>query len=298
MPSATASSSAQHPRGADQASAGASATGFRGPVPRDARLMALILASMGVSNAEPEVLLQLLEFAHRYTYDVLSDALVYADHASTRQGTSSVSLDDVTLAIQSRVNYSFTTPPEKDTLLALATSLNSVPLPPISDRHGVRLPPQQHCLTNVNFTIIPNPPPPDYDEAEDDTDGNDAQQQSASEPSASTAAAATAATANGNATAAAAPSRMLVGDDDDYDDDDGDAALPPQAASTAAGPGTAVGAPREAGQAAEGDGDVSMSTDAAASQPPPPPPQQQQTQAPSAEQRGVKRSLDEDEDYD
>jgi hypothetical protein len=89
-------------------------TGLRGPVPRDARLIALILASMGVSDVEPAVLLQLLEFAHRYTYDVLSDALVYADHASARQASSSLSLDDVNLAIQSRVNYSFTKPPEKD----------------------------------------------------------------------------------------------------------------------------------------------------------------------------------------
>lgn len=89
-------------------------TGFRGPVPRDARLVALILASMGVADVQPEVLLQLLEFAHRYTYDVLSDALVYADHASGRQASTNVTLEDVSLAIQSRVNYSFTKPPEKD----------------------------------------------------------------------------------------------------------------------------------------------------------------------------------------
>lgn len=92
----------------------ASDTGLRGPVPRDARLIALILSSMGVSDVEPAVLLQLLEFAHRYTYDVLSDALVYSDHANSRQAGSNLSLDDVNLAIQSRVNYSFTKPPEKD----------------------------------------------------------------------------------------------------------------------------------------------------------------------------------------
>lgn len=89
-------------------------TGLRGPVPRDARLIALILSSMGVSDVEPAVLLQLLEFAHRYTYDVLSDALVYSDHANSRQAGSNLSLDDVNLAIQSRVNHSFTKPPEKD----------------------------------------------------------------------------------------------------------------------------------------------------------------------------------------
>ena len=32
-------------------------------------------------------------------------------------------------------------------LLSLASSLNSVPLPPMSNRHGLRLPPPEHCLT-------------------------------------------------------------------------------------------------------------------------------------------------------
>ena len=35
------------------------------PVPRDVRLISLILASMGIEDAEPAVLVQLLEFAHR-----------------------------------------------------------------------------------------------------------------------------------------------------------------------------------------------------------------------------------------
>ena len=92
----------------------ASETGLNGPIPRDARLIAVILASMGVSDVEPAVLLQLLEFAHRYTYDVLSDALVYSDHANSRQAGTNLSLEDVNLAIQTRVNHSFTQPPEKD----------------------------------------------------------------------------------------------------------------------------------------------------------------------------------------
>ncbi|WFD21383.1 Transcription initiation factor TFIID subunit 9 [Malassezia equina] len=130
------------------------------PVPRDVRLVSLILASMGVEDVEPAVLVQLLEFAHRYTTQVLQDALVYTDHASSRQGGSNVSIDDVQLAIQSRVNYSFTQPPPKEKmLLSLSTSLNSVPLPPVSNRSGIRLPPPEHCLTNINFAIVPDSPP-------------------------------------------------------------------------------------------------------------------------------------------
>lgn len=93
-----------------------------------------------------------------YTSQVLQDALVYADHAASRQGGSNVSIDDVQLAIQSRVNYSFSQPPPKEMLLSLASSLNSVPLPPVSNRHGIRLPPPEHCLVNVNFSIVPDAP--------------------------------------------------------------------------------------------------------------------------------------------
>jgi transcription initiation factor TFIID subunit 9B len=56
-------------------------------------------------------------------------------------------------------------------LLSLASSLNSVPLPPILDRYGMKLPPPRHCLTNVNFSLVPNPPPQDY--SEDDAPGED-----------------------------------------------------------------------------------------------------------------------------
>lgn len=93
-----------------------------------------------------------------YTSQVLQDALVYADHAASRQGGSNLSIDDVQLAIQSRVNYSFSQPPPKEMLLSLASSLNSVPLPPVSNRHGIRLPPPEHCLVNVNFSIVPDAP--------------------------------------------------------------------------------------------------------------------------------------------
>ncbi|CAD6887960.1 unnamed protein product [Tilletia controversa] len=132
------------------------------PIPRDARIIALIMYSMGITDADPAVLLQLLEFAHRYTHDVLQDALVYSDHAASRStgaATGNLSLEDIQLAIQSRVNYSFTHPPPKDVLVSLAASINSIPLPAISDRVGIRLPPLEHCLTNVNFSIVPNSPP-------------------------------------------------------------------------------------------------------------------------------------------
>lgn len=58
-------------------------------------------------------------------------------------------------------------------LLSLATSLNSTPLPPISDRYGVRLPPPQHTLANINYSVVPNAPPPLDEDSEAEADENE-----------------------------------------------------------------------------------------------------------------------------
>ncbi|KAG0253174.1 hypothetical protein DFQ27_007625 [Actinomortierella ambigua] len=121
----------------------------------DAAMISLILQSLEVEDAEQNVIHQLLDFAHRYTVDVFQDALLYSEHA----GTNDVGLDDVRLAIQGRVNHSFTSPPPKEFLLELAEAKNRVPLPLIPDKYGIRLPPERHCLTAVNFQLIPELPP-------------------------------------------------------------------------------------------------------------------------------------------
>ncbi|CEG70512.1 Putative Transcription initiation factor TFIID subunit 9B [Rhizopus microsporus] len=122
--------------------------------PRDARLISLILQSLGVEDYDPKVVHQLLEFAHRYTTDVLQDALVYAEHANKMD----IELEDIQLAIQGRVNHSFTTPPPKEFLLELAQEKNKAPLPLIPEKYGIRLPAEKHCLTGINFSIVPDAP--------------------------------------------------------------------------------------------------------------------------------------------
>jgi transcription initiation factor TFIID subunit 9B len=72
-------------------------------LPPAARAIALLLASTPtVQDAQPGVLHQLLEFSHRYTAQVLSDALVYAEHAGR---ANKAEMDDVTLAVQARVGW-------------------------------------------------------------------------------------------------------------------------------------------------------------------------------------------------
>ncbi|KAI8092272.1 transcription initiation factor IID, 31kD subunit-domain-containing protein [Gilbertella persicaria] len=131
--------------------------GQKQPVqPRDARIVSLILQSLGVEDYDPKVVHQLLEFAHRYTSDVFQDSLVYAEHANKNE----IDLDDIQLAIQGRVNHSFTTPPPKEFLLELAQEKNKQPLPLIPEKYGIRLPADKHCLTGINFSIVPDAPPP------------------------------------------------------------------------------------------------------------------------------------------
>jgi len=134
-------------------------------LPPTARSIALLLSSTPtVHDAQPGVLHQLLEFSHRYTAQVLSDALVYAEHAG-RPGK--VEMDDVVLGVQARVGWEFGGRVPKEYTLSLAAQTNAVPLPSVPEVFGVRLPPPPECLTAVDFDLIPNKPPPEvkqYDE--------------------------------------------------------------------------------------------------------------------------------------
>jgi len=74
-------------------------------LPPTARAIALLVSSTpSVQDVQPGVLHQLLEFSHRYTTQVLTDASVYAEHAG-RGGK--VEIDDVVLAVQARVGWEF-----------------------------------------------------------------------------------------------------------------------------------------------------------------------------------------------
>ncbi|EJU06275.1 TFIID-domain-containing protein [Dacryopinax primogenitus] len=130
-------------------------------LPRDARLIALILsANPAISDAQPQVLHQLLEFSHRYSSQVMNDSLVYAEHAGR---VGNITMEDLTLAIQARAGWEFAGRIPKEYLQSLADKTNSVPLPSIPETYGVRLPPAKHCLTQVDFDLVPNRPPPGSD---------------------------------------------------------------------------------------------------------------------------------------
>jgi transcription initiation factor TFIID subunit 9B len=152
--------------------------------PRDVRLLRLIFASQGVAAYEDHVPLQLMDFAYRYTSQILQDAMVYNDYAhpthsnagnigggpgessnnqqSFNQNQSStnnvndnddisnkqlLNNEDIRLAIAARTSYQFKPVPPKKMLMELAAERNDKPLPAVMPMWGVRLPPEKYCLT-------------------------------------------------------------------------------------------------------------------------------------------------------
>lgn len=122
-------------------------------VPKEAQVMSAILKDMGITDYEPGVINQMLEFIYRYVSQVLDDARVFANYAKK---TRTIEMDDVKLAVHMQMEKSFTTPPPRDLLLELARTRNSNPLPPIKvNQYGIRLPPDRYCLSACNYRIKP-----------------------------------------------------------------------------------------------------------------------------------------------
>ncbi|XP_055676974.1 transcription initiation factor TFIID subunit 9 [Lutzomyia longipalpis] len=116
-------------------------------IPKDAQVIMSILKELGVTDYEPRVINQLLEFTYRYVTCILDDAKMYANHAKKKF----IDPEDVKLASQMVLDKTFTSPPPRDVLLDLARSKNTAPLPMIKPHCGLRLPPDRYCLSACNY---------------------------------------------------------------------------------------------------------------------------------------------------
>jgi len=114
--------------------------------------MAGILRDLGMTDYDPGVLTQMLEFSYRYISNVLEDAKLYSNHARKR----SIDSEDIKLAVQVLTEQSVTSPPTRDVLLDLAQSRNNTQLPLVKPGVGLRLPPDRYCLTNTNYRLRAN----------------------------------------------------------------------------------------------------------------------------------------------
>lgn len=133
--------------------------------PRDARVVHMILANLGVTAYQERVPLQLMDFAYRYTSSTLQDALHLTSEnygtATTGGGgkanavndLSSITLASLRLSVASRTHYQFNPNLPKEFYHDLAQERNRVALPPVTKESGVRLPPEQYCLTGVGWGL-------------------------------------------------------------------------------------------------------------------------------------------------
>ncbi|ESZ98128.1 hypothetical protein SBOR_1507 [Sclerotinia borealis F-4128] len=141
--------------------------------PRDARLIHMLLSSLGVAAYQERVPLQLLDFAYRHSSSILSDALHLSSDAYVSQQTRArdappgggfrdadgqVSANAVQLAIQSRLQYQFGAGNggglSKEFLLETAQARNKIALPRVlQNEWGVRLPAERFVLTGVPWGL-------------------------------------------------------------------------------------------------------------------------------------------------
>lgn len=145
----------------------------------------MLLASLGVTSYQDRVPLQLLDFAYRYTANVLQDSVHLATegYAAATDGSagakgsaevSSVSLPALRLSIASRLHFQFQTGLPKEFLMDVASERNRLALPGVSRGFdpaagaangaagaanqsvimgGMRLPPERFCLTGVAWDM-------------------------------------------------------------------------------------------------------------------------------------------------
>lgn len=118
-------------------------------IPKDAQVIMSIMKDMDITEYEPRVINQLLEFIYRYVACILEDAKAYANHAKKK----SIDLDDVKLALSIQLEQMFTNPPPREVLAEVARAKNNTPLPFIKPHCGIRLPPDRYCLSASNLRL-------------------------------------------------------------------------------------------------------------------------------------------------
>lgn len=116
---------------------------------KDAQVIDAILKEMSVSEYEPRVVHQLMEFTNRYVSSILQEAQVFSTYAKK----DSIDSDDVQLAVSMQIDKTVTSPPPKELLLEVAREKNNQPLPPIKPHNGLRIPFDRYTLIGTNYKL-------------------------------------------------------------------------------------------------------------------------------------------------
>lgn len=144
--------------------------------PRTAKVVEILLESMGITDFEPRIVQQLLEYGYReqarpgclrvsdwafralgYSTEVLQDAQVFAEHASR----NSVQAADIRLAIESRAQQFLASPPTRDVGRQLGVDrayLMAYPAPDSSSPNLRNVGTPCRCLLSRKPTEFDSPP--------------------------------------------------------------------------------------------------------------------------------------------
>ena len=115
--------------------------------PRDAKIISIILRSLGIEECEPKVIVQLLEFAYKYSCDVLEDAYLYSKYCERTVITGK----DIKLALQTKIGKHFVPPPPKGFLIHSAEQVNLKPLSQIDPENLLRTPNYKSGLFSMEY---------------------------------------------------------------------------------------------------------------------------------------------------
>ncbi|CAG2166853.1 unnamed protein product, partial [Oppiella nova] len=142
--------------------------------PKDIAIVTQILKDMAITDYEPRVVNQMVEFTYsEYTVDefvwqscdqlvclclpstasvgyvsnVLEDAHLFSSYAKKK----AIDSDDISLSVQLQVDKGFTGPPPRDLLLEIARTKNNQTLPAIKSHNGPRLPADRYSLIACNY---------------------------------------------------------------------------------------------------------------------------------------------------
>ncbi|KAL6122534.1 transcription init factor put [Nucleospora cyclopteri] len=118
-------------------------------LPRDAKIISAILRSLGIEECEPKVIIQLLEFAYKYSTDVLTDAMHYSKHCDRENITPK----DIKLALQTRVSKQFIPAPSRNLLQASAEHINKNPLTLPDNENLLRAPGIKSGFYGPDYTL-------------------------------------------------------------------------------------------------------------------------------------------------
>ncbi|MCP9258391.1 Transcription initiation factor TFIID subunit 9B [Dirofilaria immitis] len=151
-----------------------------GTIPHDAQVMEAILKDMEITDYEPRVISQMLEFAYRCTAEILEDARSISEHAGKKQideADVQFAIDNAELFHDSVVGGAWpflvggviclvysdnerdsnllnsfwkSERPSRQLLVEFAEQKNATPLPPIRQNYGLRLPNDRFCLIQPN----------------------------------------------------------------------------------------------------------------------------------------------------